>query len=200
MDLRAWALFGLALLLPALAHAQDKPSFLPTKDVIVTYRVSGGDMGNGAQKLQVIYTAHGQRERIEYFRWAESKYPFGALIYDRPANKVIAIDGDKRVFVERSTADVKAPEARYTGPGMHYTRKGTATVANQPCTEWELQTADKNDPGGTMCIMDDGLILRTTRAGASEPTMIAVSVVYSTSPDSVFSPPADFTRLPSPSN
>ncbi len=200
MDFRVWASLGLALLLPGVARAQDKPVFLPSKAVAVVYRVAGGDMGQGAQKVQMTYAAGGQRMRMDYFRWVEAKYPFAALIVDRAADKVLAINGEARSYIERSAAGLKTPDMWFSGPQMHYTRGGIATIAGKSCSDWTIKSEEKNDPSGTVCITADGIILRILRAGASTPAMIALAVVYGTPPDDIFSAPADFTRRDVPSN
>jgi hypothetical protein len=200
MNRRGLMTLGLSLLLPLIAHAQDRPHFLPSKDVAVTYRLAGGDMGNGVQKLQVTYTAGGQRERIDYFRWVEAKYPFGALIIDRAADKLIAINGEAKTYVVTNIGKLMTPDMRFSNPNMRYTRLAITAVADQPCTDWTIKPLDINVPGGTVCVTDGGLILRVTQTGIAAPGMVALSVAYSTPPDTVFSPPDGFTRKESPSH
>jgi hypothetical protein len=150
MNRRGSMTLALSLLLPLIAHAQDHPHFLPSKNVAVTYRLAGGDMGNGAQKLQVTYADGGQRERIDYFRWVEAKYPFAALIIDRAANKLIAINGEARTYIETKIGTLMTPDMRFSSPNMNYTRLGITAVAEQPCTDWTIQPLDIKVPGGTV--------------------------------------------------
>lgn len=199
MNRRGPMLLGLSLLLPVVAQAQDHPLFVPSKDAAVIYRLAGGDMGNGAQKIQVTYADGGQRERIDYFRWAEAKYPFAALILDRAVDKLIAINGEAKTYAETNIGKLVTPETRFSSPDMHYTRLGIAAVANQPCTDWTIQPIGNKVPGGTVCVTDDGLILRVTQNGIATPGMVALNVAYGTPPDGVFAPPEGFTRKEPPS-
>lgn len=199
MNRRGPMMLGLSLLLPVIAHAQDHPQFIPNKDVAVVYRLAGGDMGNGAQKLQVTYADGGQRERIDYFRWVEAKYPFAALILDRATDKLIAINGEAKTYSESEIGKLVTPDIRFSSPDMQYTRLGIAAVAGQPCTDWTIHPIDNKVPGGTVCVTDDGLILRVTQSGIATPGMVALNVAYGTQPDSVFSPPDGFMRKAPPS-
>jgi hypothetical protein len=199
MNGRGPMMLGLSLLLPVIANAQDHPLFLPNKDVAVVYRLAGGDMGNGAQKLQVTYADGGQRERIDYFRWVEAKYPFAALILDRAADELIAINGETKTYVETNIGKLVTPDMRFASPDMHYTRLRVAAVADHPCTDWTIQPIDNKVPGGTVCVTDDGLILRVTQDGIATPGMVALNIAYGTVPDSIFSPPDGFTREEPPS-
>jgi hypothetical protein len=199
MNRRGPMTLGLFLLLPIIAHAQEHPHFLPSKDVVVTYRLAGGDMGNGVQKLQVTYADGGQRERVDYFRWVEAKYPFSALIIDRAADKMIAINGEAQAYIETNIGKMMTPDMRFSSPDMHYTRLAITAVADQPCTDWTIQPLDIKVRGGTVCVTDDGLILRVTQTGVATPGMVALSVTYGAPPDSAFAVPEGFTRKELPS-
>jgi hypothetical protein len=199
MNRRGPMMLALSLLLPVIAHAQDHPLFMPSKDVTVVYRLAGGDMGNGAQKLRVLYAGGGQREKIEYFRWVEAKYSFAAMILNRARDKLIAINDEERTYIETNIGKLVTPDMRFSSPDMHYTRLGIAAVAGQPCTDWTIQPLDNKVPGGTVCVTDDGLILRVTQTGIPGPGMIALSVDYGTPPDGTFAPPEGFMRKEPPS-
>jgi hypothetical protein len=199
MNRRGLMTLGLSLLLPVIAQAQEHPHFLPSKDVVVTYRLSGGDMGNGAQKLRVTYADGGQRERIDYFRWVEANYPFSALVIDRAADKLLIINGEAKAYIETNIGKLMTPDMRFASPNMHYTRLAITAVADQPCTDWTIQPLDIKVPGGTVCVTDGGLILRVTQTGIATPGMVALSVAYGSPPDSAFAVPEGFTRKELPS-
>src|SRR5271166_2015594 len=76
---------------PSGAYAQqaDRPRFIPTDDVAVIYQLDGIGGADGPRKMQITYAEGGERVRIDYFRWLEAKYPYLALIFDRPANRLI---------------------------------------------------------------------------------------------------------------
>jgi hypothetical protein len=185
----------MCLLSPAHVEAQsaDRPVLLPTRDVAAIYQVSGSVPMDGAQKLQITYTKAGERTRVDYFRWIEAKYPYMAVIFDRPADRVTAIMAERRAYVERPVAKTENPAA-FLRPGMRFTRQGTATVANIACTEWKVRPADKDEDAGAACVTDDGLMLRLTAAKASDASLTAIAVVYGSPPDGVFEPPAEFER------
>lgn len=179
------------------AKQAQKPTLLPMCDVAVIYGVEGLDL-EGARKLQVTYSKAGQRTRIDYFRWAEANYPFLSLIFDRPADRLIVILPERRAYIERPIETNLNP-AVLIKPDMSFARKGTATVAGTPCTEWQLKPVDKPDDSGTACITDFGLILSVTSQSAtpaksSTASMTATVVGYTLPPDSVFGPPAGFRR------
>src|SRR5271165_937378 len=69
----------------AVAQQADTPSFLPTSDVAVFYRFDRVPEGGQPHALRITYTKAGERVRLDAYRWVEAKYPYKAVIFDRPA-------------------------------------------------------------------------------------------------------------------
>lgn len=84
--------------------------------------------------------------------------------------------------------------------GFQYTSVGTASVAGQSCEAWDMQSATI---AGTVCVTKDGVVLRvdaTDSDGDGDDfalRLIARSVRYTSLPKAEFSPPADYSKLPS---
>jgi hypothetical protein len=187
---------ALAVLAPSpRAHAQtpDRPLPLPTRDVTVVYQVSGADQMEGAQKLQVMYADGGDRTRVDYFRWPEAKSPFAELIFDRPANHVLAVLTEQRSYIEREVGEIENP-GRFLRPGLRYSRQGQVTVAGLACTEWKIRQSDKDEDFGSICVTEDGVALRLTSATGPASSLTATLVAYGAPPAGVFDPPADYER------
>jgi hypothetical protein len=175
------------------AQSTDRPLALPTRDVTVTYVVTGSDRLEGAQKLQVTYADGGQRTRVDYFRWPEAKSPFDAVIFDRPANHILAVMLERHDYVEREIGKLDNP-GMFIKPDMRLTRQGQAVVAGLPCTDWTVRLPDKDTDAGTICVTDDGVTLRMTGGKPSEASLTATLVTYATPAAGVFEPPAGYQR------
>ncbi|MEJ0020013.1 MAG: hypothetical protein WDN25_26390 [Acetobacteraceae bacterium] len=176
----------------ARGQAPDQPALLPSRDVTVTYRIDGVGLG-GAHKVQIAYTQGGARTRMDYYRWVEATVPFMALVYDRPANRAIAIMHERRSFVERRAADSRNPGA-FLRPEMGFTRLGSATVADTPCTEWKLRLPGKPEDNGTACVTADGIVLRLLPAKAGQASMTAIAIADGAATTTAFAAPDGYTR------
>lgn len=180
----------------ARAQPVDAPLFLPKSDVAVIYRLDGITAG-GPRKMQVTYTLAGQRVRIDYFRWFEAKYPYLALIYDHPADRLISVQPERRAYFERPIGSdfnpgILIPEDRV------FTRLGTDTVARAPCTEWKLESRGNAETLSTACVTDDGIMLRLASVKPTVGSMTATNIRYGSPPAGLFEPPEKFTRTPAP--
>jgi hypothetical protein len=89
--LLATSLAGASSAPSAVAQQASTPLFLPTSDVAVFYRFDRVPEGREPHAVRMIYTKAGERVRADYYRFVEAKQPFLAIIYDRPANRVITI-------------------------------------------------------------------------------------------------------------
>lgn len=176
------------------AEAPDRPLSLPTRDVALIYLVHG-DIGNGAQKLQVTYADDSKRIRVDYFRWAEATYAFSSLIIDRPANRMLAVMAEERFYVDHPLGNVPLPGRLPLPPNARLIRGDTETIIGLQCTDWDVKEADSGKELGSTCVTDDGIMLRMTPPGAKEPAVIAVAVRYGRPPPGIFEPPPDFQRV-----
>jgi len=177
-----------------LAHAQqaDRPLSLPRDDVAVTYRYDGAPEGSPRQ-MQITYADKGERVRIEYFRWPEAKVPYLALIFDRPANRLISVQPERKAYIDRQIGNHINPGALLP-PNMLFTRQGTSSVAHAPCTEWTIVPPDKPDVSGTACVTGDGIVLHLASTKPTVTTLTATNIHYGAPPDGVFDPPKGFRR------
>lgn len=178
------------------AQAQDvtAPRLEPSRDVAVIYRLAGGDMGDAAQKVQATYVDGARRVRLDFFRWVESKYPFMSSIYDAIAGRVIMVFPERRQYAELPFPPARIP-GQFLSKDMTFTRAGTATVAGLACTNWRIKSPDPAKDASTVCVTDDGVLLRLTGKGASgEPDMNATAVQYGAPPSGIFAPPEGFTK------
>ena len=178
----------------AAAQPSERPSWLPTHDVAVIYRVSA-DMGSGVQKLQITYASGSDHIRLDYFRWIEAAYPFASMIVDRPANRLIGVQPERRRYVDRKLGGALIPGALPVPKDSVFSRIGTATIVGVICNDWRMRSEDKSVDRGTVCVTDDGVMLRLVQPGATQPAIIAVTVQRGAPPDGIFKPPADFQRV-----
>ncbi|HVC59904.1 MAG TPA: hypothetical protein VND19_06015 [Acetobacteraceae bacterium] len=157
----------------------------PTRDVAVTYRVSGANRTNGAAIIKMTYADHDQKVRLDLFAFEGATTPFGSLIYDQPDNRVLSLIRDRNAYFELPATGRVNP-GLMLGANMQYKRLGTATIAGQKCTDW--QVSDGAEDKGTTCVTDDGIVLRGTRLKPKPSGIEAIAIDYGTPPDSIFQP------------
>jgi hypothetical protein len=175
--------------------AEDRPPILPTRDVGVIYRVLGGDMGDSTQKLQVTYADNGDHIRLDFFRFAESKFPYASWIYDGITKRLIVVRPEQREYVDEAAPEGQVPGSFLT-PDMALEKQRMIAVAGQPCTNWTIKAADPVMNGMLACLTDEGVLLQLGSADPRIPPRLAALIVrYGPPPDGVFSPPAGFMRV-----
>lgn len=178
------------------AQRADSPLFLPTADVTVTYQVVG-IAANGPRKMQIIYAKAGERVRIDYFRWIEAKYPYLAVIFDRPANRLISVQPERKAYIDREISGNNNP-GMLLPPNMQFTRQGQSVVAHGPCTVWSIAVPNRPDDDGTACVTDDGIVLRLASTKPTVTSLTATAIHYGEPPDGTFDPPKGFKRETEP--
>jgi hypothetical protein len=179
--------------LGALGQAADHPLQLPTGDVTVVYQFDKVPM-DGPHKLKLTYTDAGQRVRADLFRWMEAKYPYRSTIFDRPANRLITVEPERRAYIEREIGSSDNP-GEFIKPDIHFARQGTATVTHATCTEWVVTAPGKANDQDTACVTDDGVVLRVASKRPSVASLTAIDVHYGAPPNDVFDPPAGFRKV-----
>lgn len=183
----------------AVAQQADTPLFLPTSDVTVFYQFDRvPEDGQLPHALRITYAKAGERVRLDAYRWVEAKYPYWAVIFDRPANRVITVYPERKAYVERPVGNSDNPGALLSGD-MVFTRQGNDVVAHAPCTVWKVVEHGKGDTGDTACVTDDGIVLRRWSPMKTVATMTATTIRYGPPPDGVFNPPAGYKSQPPPS-
>lgn len=180
-------LAGAALLAPAV-RADVTPLIVPTRDVDVTYQMTGRDNAGNVVTLP---------ERI---RWAPGQ---GLMRVDPPTHGMYVVAETKAHHLSIIRPDERVvllmeSDATDLAPGLahaqHFEQAGAATVAGLSCTEWH--TTDSGGQPATVCLTADGVLLQ-----ARNDTRVLVqasSVTYGPLDPAVFRIPADFRTIRPP--
>lgn len=171
-----------AITLPAAARAQDRPTTMPTRDVDITYQMAAPGPSGKVEMLS------------QRMRWSPEA---GLLRVDPPtqgiytimdyhAHKLLVVSEPQRtVMLMHAAANVSAPGV---SPTAQFARVGPAQVAGLACTDW--QTKDSTGQPTTVCLTDDGVLLRARRG--DQVLVQAVTVNYAPVDASVFKVPAGY--------
>jgi hypothetical protein len=182
-----WLLHG------SMVRAADHPVLAPTRDVEVTYKLTGANQVNGATILHVTYADHG-RVRMDFFHYFGGTSPFGSLIFDPPANRVITLLPEQQGYLQRDVGKLFNPGIMLSDK-MTFTLQGEATIAGVQCTDWGVSNGAAGE--GTACVTEDGVVVRATRSKPVEGSMEALAVKYGPPPSGIFTPPANYKLIPS---
>jgi hypothetical protein len=174
----------------------EGPLRLPKADVTVTYRVDNVPYG-GPKKLRITYAKGGELVRADTFLWMEAKYPSASVIFDRPADRLIRVQAERRVYTEGNIGTNPNPGALINAD-VRFSRQGTDMVAHSPCTDWKVEAPGKPEDQATACVTDDGLVLRVASKRTSVASLVATDIHYGSPSDNLFGTPKGFTREPSP--
>ncbi|MCX7685923.1 MAG: DUF4412 domain-containing protein [Acetobacteraceae bacterium] len=139
---------ALALAAPAVAAAQTAPQVTPTRDVAVTYRVSGA---GPVQSMRWSWLVSEQLMRLDM-----PGGPGWMLINTREDTAFVVMEQQRMVMrVPREQAAMLGPNA--LRENTRFTRLGSATVAGLACTTWRVESPQGE---GEACITEDGVLLR----------------------------------------
>lgn len=147
---------------PALAQPAN---LRPTRDVSVTYRMSG--IANAPpQEVRMDFSASTGKQRLD------PPGGMGWMLVDRQAGSAVMVMDAQRTIMTLPR-EAAAAMTQEVPAGATFARKGTATVAGTACTEWDMTAGEAR---GTSCITDDGVLLRstTTVPGGAAPTTITM--------------------------
>ncbi|WP_203070218.1 hypothetical protein [Falsiroseomonas ponticola] len=174
-----------ALLCAGPALAQQAPLTLPTRDVAITYRGTGG---GDAVTIVMAWSAARQAVRMEMPGMGWSVANHGAT----PPSGFIVMEEARRVMdmpAQVLNRQIGAPrDARFV-------REGSDRVAGQACTIWRYQSGGDE---GRVCMTADGVMLRSQGSFAGQSGgMEATQVTYAPQDPSRFEPPAGYQRMPS---
>lgn len=180
---------ALFLLVAGAAMAQDRPVLFPTRDVAVTYRVTGAQPAGAppAQELTMSWNAAAQLMRMDI-------PGFGWSVTDHRNARAFAVMEQMRMIMDLPIAQAM----QQYGPSANasYRREGTDTVAGSPCTVWSYQ--DRGNTGRA-CITADGVMLRGEgRSGGQSGGMEAVRVAYAAQDPARFQRPEGFQTMQMP--
>jgi hypothetical protein len=177
------AISALALSLPALA--QDAPRLFPSRDVAVTYRVSGaGPM----QEVTMAWAAAARLMRIELpgmgYTIADFAGQKGFMVMQIPQPMVMDIP------MAQAAAHMRALET------ARFTRLGADRVAGIACTNWRHESSQGS---GTGCFTDDGVLLRSQGAAQGmQGGLEALNVTYGAQDVARFQRPAGAPSMQMP--
>jgi len=168
-------LMAVALCLPALA--QEAPRLFPSRDVAVTYRVSGaGPM----QEVTMAWAAAPRLMRVELpgmgYTIADFAGQKGFMVMQIPQPMVMDIP------MAQAASHVRALES------ARFTKLGADRVAGVACTNWRHEGPQGS---GTGCFTDDGVMLRSHgSAPGMQGGLEALRVTYGAQEVSRFQRPA----------
>ena len=177
----------------SMVRAADHPVLAPTRDVAVTYKLTGANQTNGAAILQVTYADHG-RVRLDFFHLDGGTSAFASLIFDPPANRVITLLPERQGYLQRDIGKLVNPGTPLTDK-MEFMPRGSETIAGLQCTDWSVSNGAAGE--GTACVTEDGVLLRATRSQPVEGSMEALAVKYGPPSSDIFAPPLNYQLIPS---
>lgn len=205
----AVALAACTLVAAGGALAEERPLIQPTRDVAVTYETNGpagpptgpatgpatgpGAAAAAPRTLRILYSAAAHRVRVE----SQGSDRQGFAIMDRTAHSMTVVMPEQQRYIEMPMRAGTQQDFMAPPPSMHFTRKGSDSIAGVACTVWE--TTDTANPtlAGTACITADGVMLRAAGRDGKH-TLLATKVEYGPLSPDLFSPPAGFQKMELP--
>ncbi len=171
--------------------AQDRPTILPTRDVVVTYRASGPVQGQQRQQeLKVAFTNGGKLMRVEGIGGPAAT---GYVIVDHTTQRMTMVMVEDRRFMEVPVNNAFS-RGFLVSDTMKFARRGGETVAGVKCTVWDITSADGN---GNACLTEDGVMLRGNGIDGKG-AILAIAVTYGPQPAAQFKPPANYSKIEMP--
>jgi hypothetical protein len=185
MPMRAAPLALAAWLAATPALAQDRPPALtPTRDVAVTYRITGAPEG---QTMRMSHSATQGLVRTDLpgaMGWGvvDTRAGQGFLVME-PMRAIITMPGGQ------ARPGVASPTARFT-------RAGTAKLAGLDCTVWRVEDQGRS---GETCLTADGVMLRASGTVSGQQSGIeAVEVRYGALDAALFQRPQGYQEMQAP--
>ncbi|MGC8468292.1 MAG: hypothetical protein ACP5NI_00155 [Acetobacteraceae bacterium] len=176
------SLLAAPLFAAGAARAQEHPLFEPTRDVAVTYQVTGQ---GPSRQMTMDFAPSLHKMRIN------GMGP-GYMIIDHAAHEAMMVMPPQRMVVKMAGMDPWAQHWR-AGADLHFTRAGSDTVAGVSCQIWHVTTSRGE---GTACITADGVPLRMMGQGGKG--LVAVSVAYGPQPAALFAVPPGYRVMAPP--
>jgi len=180
------AALALAAALPALdAAAQERPQVFPTRDVAVTYRVTGARAQSGLPAMTMSWLTSQQTLRVDM-------PGMGYMVADQRAQRGFMVMEQMRMLM-----DIPMEQANAGLPTRgQFRQTGRDNVAGHACNVWNFQ--DGNDRG-TACITPDGVTLRAQgTSGGESGSMEATRVVYGAQDPARFRRPQGYQTMQMP--
>ena len=174
-------LAALAVLIAAPALAGERPPITPLRDVDVTYQVGQPVQGAPPLVQRMRWSVAAGRLRVD------PPSPGLFMIVDYRAKRMAVVKVAEQAVLDMSTAGPGLPGAA----AGSYTRQDGAQVAGLPCTNW--LTADAGGRATTLCLTDDGVMLRASQAG--HVLLEASTVQYGPQDPAAFVPPDGYRHI-----
>lgn len=178
---------GAMLLAGVVGAAEERPLYLPSRDVAVTYVLDHQGPGPPKQ-ARVYYSAASGKIRVEEPGQKQ------ILIFDRPAKTTTVVLLREHVYIQ-TPLDPELAIGLLPDDDANFTRGVSETIAGRRCTDWEVDTAVVS---GTVCLTDDGVLLRSrgqAKNGSGGGGLEAIAVSYAAQPASLFVPPPGFFKV-----
>lgn len=179
-----------AVLLSAMASAQDRPSVRPIRDVTVDYQLQAID-ANGSPSVRTIrlsWTGKGNHLRLDMQGGP------GFVLVDYAAHKMDLVITQQKTFMALPFDPSIAPGLSIPPDVMMHV-SGSEQVAGTPCAVWTMRA---HDAEATACITNDGLLLSLRTEGTTNPALEAVHVTYGAQPSDLFRIPDGFSQITPP--
>lgn len=183
MTVFKYVLLILAFSCSSALQSQERPNLKPTRDVMVTYRTTGGA---GTEPVDV---------RME---WSQELLSLrmdvpdiGWSVADHRTGKGFIVMQEERRIMDMP-AIVHASQLG-PSPDASLVKEGTARIAGLGCTQWRYR--DQNGQG-TICLTEDGLMLQivATQSGITGGSE-AIAVSYVPQDKARFMPPEGYVRV-----
>ena len=192
----AWVLAGVVAAVVSWsgrAAAQDKPLYIPVRDVSVTYRLisekAGVPQGPG-REAHMYFSAALNKLRLDQ---TSQK---GFAVIDRGQKQMFVVMTDQRSYMQMPF-EAEMARGFILNDEMNFSRVGTDTVAGLSCTTWNVSSPRAS---GTVCVTPDGVMLSgkgRAKDGAVS-GIEATAVTYAAQPASLFAPPPDYKQIKVP--
>jgi hypothetical protein len=173
---------------PSGATAQEQPVLLPTRDVAVTFRLSGSTQLQG--DINAIWSATRRTLRVD-----NASAP-GWLLVEQQAGRAYMVMQQGVVMRLPATPDMAQ---MLDNPQAHgrVTRGARRTIAGHSCTDWQIERQDGK--GGVACVTADGVLLRAQQTGKRE-VLEATRVAYGAQDPARFRLPQGVPQIQLPAN
>lgn len=181
------ALMALTLLaLPAVA--QERPPIMPTRDVAVTYRVTGE--GQPTEMKMSWLTAQGLMRM-------DMPGGQGFMVVNAQAGSGFMAMPQMRMIMDLPAGAGGVNNFARASQSARFTREGSERVANTPCTVWRVE--DRGD-SARVCVTADGVTLRASSGGGpgGRAAMEATLVEYGAQDAARFARPQGYQQMQMP--
>ncbi len=163
------------------ACAADRPPIIPLRDVDVLYQVVQPVPGGPALAQRMRWSVATGRLRVD---------PPSAGLYmivDYRTKRMAVVKDEQHAVLDVSTAGPGLPGAA----AGSYTRQDAAEIAGLRCTNW--LTADAGGKDTTLCLTEDGVMLRASQSG--QVLLQATAVRYGPQDAAAFTPPEGYRHV-----